>query len=689
MYNFGILISISIISGFVAKKSERIWHNGIIQGLLFGGAAIIGMVKPLVVAPGLIFDGRSVMISLVSMYFGPWASLIAASMALIYRVSQGGPGATMGVLVITSSAIIGVIFYFQREIKDRKIIIKELFLMGLIVHGFMIVFMLTIPGKGVETIKVMGLPVIIMYPLATIVIGIIMDEVNERRRISESLLLSQQKLSESNMRLENSNEELITTEEELRKQYIQIAESEDAYRSIFELSADTILILDGDKIRDCNQAACDFFGVHEKKSILGKTISQLSPINQAKGKTSKQKAIELINEFKKKKKLRFDWIHLNGDGVEIPTEIIMSFQVLKGENLIQAILRDMTIQKKLENKLEYMSYHDQLTGLYNRRFSEIAIDQMDTFENLPLTIMVGDVNGLKLINDSFGHVIGDKLLIKVSKIIESVAREQDSIARVGGDEFVLILPRTSSLEAENLANQISKLSSLEQIEAVQVSVSLGWETKISDFQKIPEIMKKAEDHLYKRKLLEGPSIRGKTIQTILCTLHEKNKREEEHSYRVSSICENMGIALEMGDTHIKELKQVGLLHDIGKIAIDEAMLNKEGKLTEEEWIEITRHPEIGYRILSTVNEMAEIACFILAHHERWDGGGYPKGLRGEEIPLQSRIIALADSFDAMISDRAYRKAMRIEDALEEIRKNAGTQFDPMLAEVFLSNKEIY
>jgi len=198
-----------------------------------------------------------------------------------------------------------------------------------------------------------------------------------------------------------------------------------------------------------------------------------------------------------------------------------------------------------------------------------------------------------------------------------------------------------------------------------------------------ETYKKAESYMYRKKLFESPSMRGKTINTIITTLHEKNKREELHSRRVSQLCEKMGEAMEYSEDKIKELKLVGLLHDIGKIAIEEGILNKPGKLTHDEWDEIKKHPEIGYRILSTVNDLSEMAEYVLAHHERWDGNGYPKGLKAEEIPVESRIIAIADTYDAIVSERSYRSALSKEFAIEELIKNKGAQFCPELVNIFI------
>ena len=338
---------------------------------------------------------------------------------------------------------------------------------------------------------------------------------------------------------------------------------------------------------------------------------------------------------------------------------------------------------KREDEISYLSYHDKLTGLYNRRFYEVEIKRLDTERNLPISIIIGDVNGLKLVNDAFGHDKGDELLQKAAIAIESACRTEDIVARWGGDEFVILLPKTKPEEVEEIINNIKKQYSKERISSLSVSISFGWDTKRNLDEDILKVLKSAEDYMYKNKVIENETIRGNTINTIINTLHEKNPREEQHSQRVSEICQNIGRALGFSEIKINKLKVVGLLHDIGKIAIEEGILNKPGKLTEQERDEIKRHPDIGYRILSSSYNMLELADCILAHHERWDGSGYPKGLKGDAIPRVARIIALADSYDAMISERTYRKVLSEEEVLEEIRKHAGTQFDPEIARIFI------
>lgn len=810
LYNLGILVSISMISGFIGQRSDKDWNRSLLQGLIFGSASVIGMLHPLVVAPGLIFDGRSVMTSLSGLFFGPLASAIAGLMALVLRINQGGTGVLMGTLVIITSASIGTILNIINKRRNNEVTINLIFFMGIIVHLAMILLMFTLSGgRGISTIKLIGMPILLTYPIATVLIGRILLEANERRRMVDALRESQINLKSSNEELNASMEELIAIEEELRSQYeeLQISEerfrtifersplgitlndsltgcfskvnskfaeitgktkeeligtdwmsithpedvienqknsaimhdkyikgfnmnkryikpdgsivwvnitivslklgyktntseicmvediterkhaeeafkaSEYTFRTLFEKSADPILLMEDNKVIDCNQATIELLGYGSKVNIIGKNVWEFSPEKQPDGIYSKEKALEMKNITRGNSK--FEWWNLKYDGTLLPVEIMMTSILLNGKEVYHALWRDISERKQMEQKLEYLSYHDRLTGLYNRRFYEEELNRLDVERNFPLTIVMADVNGLKLINDSFGHIIGDELLKKVAELISKGCRADDIIARLGGDEFVIILPKTDSYEASQIVKRIKVITLREKIGSIDISVSFGWDTKNNEEEKIQKIFKKAEDQMYKRKLFESPSMRGKTIGAILTTLHEKNKREEQHSNRVSVLCKNMGKALGLTDGEIEELKTVGLLHDIGKIAIEENILNKQEKLTDGEWEQIKRHPEIGYRILNTVNDMSEMAKYVLAHHEKWDGSGYPKGLKEEEIPFQSRIIAIADAYDAMTSERSYRSALSEAIAIEELQKNAGIQFDPEIIRVFI------
>jgi|GEM_PF-548356 len=338
---------------------------------------------------------------------------------------------------------------------------------------------------------------------------------------------------------------------------------------------------------------------------------------------------------------------------------------------------------RARERIEFLSFHDHLTGLHNRRYYDEELERMDQEKCVPLVLAMVDVNGLKLTNDAFGHKIGDQLLERVACILKSACRDDDFVARVGGDEFVLLLPRTDADYADKIIERINHAIAEEKINNVTLSVSIGYAVRQKMTEDINDIFKRAEDDMYKHKLSESMSMRSNTIELIMRTLFEKSNREMLHSKRVSSLCVSIAEEMALNKDEINQLRTAGLMHDIGKIGIDENILNKDSSLQTLEWNEIVRHPEIGYRILSSVNEFSEIAEFILSHHERWDGTGYPRGLKGEKICLQARIIAVADAFDAMTSDRPYRKALNIEEAVLEIEKNAAVQFDPNIAGLFI------
>jgi diguanylate cyclase (GGDEF)-like protein/putative nucleotidyltransferase with HDIG domain len=349
-----------------------------------------------------------------------------------------------------------------------------------------------------------------------------------------------------------------------------------------------------------------------------------------------------------------------------------------------AIVRDITQQYLDEVKIRYLNEHDQLTDLMNRRFFESEIKVLSESDQCPVSIIMIDVNGLKLINDSFGHHRGDELLIKVADILRKTCENKGHVSRIGGDEFVVMLPLCSYEKTREIVNQIHYECSRYQVSGLGVSVSIGWATKVSPGEDLHEVLIKAEDFMYKEKLLEAPGMHGEAINAIMHTLYEKNQREEEHSQRVSKLSYALAKALYLSDEDCNELKTVALLHDIGKIAIPETILNKPGRLSHDEFQEIKKHPEIGFRILSSINSMAAMGGYVLSHHERWDGMGYPRGLQKEEIPFLARIITIADAYDAMTSERSYKKKMTKRQAAEEIEGNLGTQFDPILGRVFIN-----
>lgn len=352
--------------------------------------------------------------------------------------------------------------------------------------------------------------------------------------------------------------------------------------------------------------------------------------------------------------------------------------------LISGMSIDITQRMRYEERLEFYSHHDALTGLKNRRYYSTRIMELDHPQYYPLGILMMDLNGLKLLNDAYGHDMGDLALMEVAQSINEHLRQDDVACRIGGDEFVLIMPNTEKADIEAIKQRIIGSCEKKKIKHIQISVSAGFAIKTKEEESMHEVVKRAENNMYKIKIYEGKSARGKAIHTILKTLNDKYREEEVHSIRVSRLCKQMGIALNMPEYQIKELELAGLVHDIGKISIPDHILKKNGKLTDEEYSVIKTHSDNGYQILRSADEYSSLADSALYHHERWDGKGYPHGLKGENIPYYARIIGICDAYEAMTSDRSYRKAPGKDYAIDQLIKHKGTQFDPTLTEVFVN-----
>jgi len=331
-----------------------------------------------------------------------------------------------------------------------------------------------------------------------------------------------------------------------------------------------------------------------------------------------------------------------------------------------------------------MSRHDQLTLLYNRFHFEQLISEPLKADNLPLCIVMADLNGLKLVNDSYGTYLGDEMLKKAALILRQACRDEDIIARWGGDEFAVLMLKSTAKEADALIKKITRSCKGQLIEDIPLSMAMGLACIAKPAGDLYLTLREAENNLARQKLTEARSAKHAVLQTLLKTLAAKSYETEAHTRRMQKVAQAIGEKNNLPEGELSRLNLLINLHDIGKINIAEAILTKQEALSDEEWQSIKTHPEIGYRIARATDEFAHVAEDILAHHERWNGSGYPRGLKGEEIPLLSRITAIADAFEVMSNGRPYKEKMSKTEIRAEFENCKGRHFDPVLTELFLT-----
>jgi len=351
----------------------------------------------------------------------------------------------------------------------------------------------------------------------------------------------------------------------------------------------------------------------------------------------------------------------------------------------KGIGKDVTERIRYEQRLEYLSMHDQLTGVYNRTFFETELSRLSKSREYPVSIISADLDGLKLINDTMGHDAGDKQLQACASVLKKSLRQADILARVGGDEFSAILLQTGKSKGEAIVRRIRRNVNRynRANEKRPLGISVGIATAEQSDISLKELFKRADDMMYRNKLYGSGSSRSKIVKSLLATLAEKDYITVDHVRRLEELCCAVGEKIHLSSNQMADLALLAQVHDLGKVGIPDQVLSKNGTLSEEEWEIMRGHPEKGYRIATSSPDLASVADLILKHHEHWDGSGYPLGLKGKDIPVECRILAIVDAFDVMTNGRHYSEAKTINEALEELKKQTGSQFDPELVPIFI------
>ncbi|EHM09320.1 PAS domain S-box/diguanylate cyclase (GGDEF) domain-containing protein [Thermanaerovibrio velox DSM 12556] len=354
---------------------------------------------------------------------------------------------------------------------------------------------------------------------------------------------------------------------------------------------------------------------------------------------------------------------------------------LKGTFLgVVGVVEDISERREAEEQIRFLNMHDPLTGLLNRRCFDEELKRLDTPEHLPLCLIMGDVNGLKLANDAFGHPEGDLLLTTIAKILRESGRPGDLIFRWGGDEFILLLPRTGVDKAVDRVNRIHQMcSSWKGSGLVRPSISLGFGVKEHPDEDWRDAMlKPAEDLMYKMKMKEGRRARLRILAHLEGKLHQAfGGHMGLHLKRLVNLCEFLDMQLGMGEEDSKSLKLLCSYHDIGVVACKD-LIDREPPVDEEALEADQDHPVTGYRIAKSIPELLPAADLILSHHERWDGGGYPQRLKGTDIPLPVRVFQVLDRYESLTNPDGC--AMEPHAAWDVMARDKGRLYDPAILE---------
>ncbi len=439
-------------------------------------------------------------------------------------------------------------------------------------------------------------------------------------------------------------------------------------------------MLEDDKgnILNVNDTLCQMSGFSEDELVGNNVLETLTPIeyrDEARKnikRVIKGEDLEFTGVSRKKTGEKF-YVHLSETRVSLPQE---------GEGIL-SIQMDITDLKEKEERLKYLSYHDGLTGLYNRSYMEEEMQRLDTERQLPISLIMCDVNGMKIVNDTYGHKVGDELLNKVADILKEITRDEDIVSRWAGDEFVILLPQTEADAARRIGKRIEEACKGAKLGDIPITLGIGLATKRNTEEEFEDVLTRADERMYKDKLTKANSAENRLVDNMLNTLAAKSAETKEHAMRMTDLAHKLGDEAGLSGEQLNRLSLLATLHDIGKTTIAEDILTKPEGLSDEEWQTIKEHPERGHTILTATDDFAHIAKEVLHHHEHWDGKGYPEGLEEEEIPLLARMIAIVDAYDVMTTGRPYKDPMCKEEALREIENCAGSQFDPELTEIFV------
>lgn len=639
-----ILVAIASLNFAWGRKTySKDQKVKLVYGAIFGFLTIVLMNLSWGTETGVFYDSRTVLIAVVASSYSLLTTGIMIIIGSVYRIYLGGIGALAGVITIVCTAMLGIVFKTYIKPRIKKYFVLYYYIYGIVIHLFMLVYHFALPTDLsfiYQRIFLIAPIVLTLYPFMVAILSEIIRANDNRLEANDNL-----------------------------------AESEERYRMLFDSMSNGVLYFDSKGIIvECNEMFTKILG-SAKKELIGLDMKELP-----------NKNLQIVlKEVLEGKASRFKGEYQAFlSGKELYLSIFFNPVFKNGEFFGGVgIVNDITDRERMKKHISLLSNLDDVTKLYNRKAFEEDI-QSDKYSSLiPVEFSIVSIDNLQFYIDTMGFDEADQILIDFADCLIRKFKDKEHIYRITLNDFAIIRP-VSKEKSDYLFQQIKK--DIKRIDYVSTPLKI---THASTIKKCPEadwfeLSVDLRNKISSIRTYTKSRVTKNSIDVLMASLFEKSPRERQHSERVSTLAVMLGKHLNDSSIDINKLQLASVLHDIGKLNIDLSILNKEAKLTESEYASIKSHAESGFRILSSVEEYKDLAKIVLAHHEYYDGTGYPFGLKEELIPIESRIISIVDAYDAMVNDRPYREAMSKKEAIKEILSNSGTQFDPNLSDEFIN-----
>lgn len=420
-----------------------------------------------------------------------------------------------------------------------------------------------------------------------------------------------------------------------------------------------------------NVSGLKMLGYDQPEALIGKNIHQLIHHSYKDGRPYPEKECKMLSTFSRGEKIHVsDEVFWRSDRTPLEVEYF-SYPQVNAQGVVGAVVTfvDITRRNKLEEEMRFISFHDALTGLYNRRYFEAELSRLEGSRSMPISIIVADINGLKMTNDVFGHEAGDRLIKTFSEVLRHVCRNEDVIARIGGDEFAVVLPNTPAEGAQSVVERVqAELKKLDHMEFI-VSATMGMAVKTEVDKSLKDVHKEADDEMYRLKIDARLIFERESLHHLLNQLYRQKPQLKRHHQLTAHAAVQLARSHQRSVQEVKYLEEGAQIHDIGMVGLE---------------MPLKHHSERGYLIVKSLPRYAHLAHMIRYHHAHWDGSGYPTGLAGEKIPQQGRMLAVSNMYATLFESMPGQDEVQHGKRIERMMALSGRVLDPSMVHRFIA-----